>query len=105
MITGFDFYDENEDLAQYGEADTDDVGDGSGDEERCSECDAFGDYQCSEHGEATIQAQREYHEHYAVREALETLLTMPEAWHGEAWVELQRRAGEVLRDMRERWGE
>lgn len=82
MSTGFDFFDENEDLAQYGEC--------------------VGDYQCPEHGEATIQAQREYSEHFAVREALETLLAMPETWHGVEWQRLLDAAAAVLKDMEAR---
>ncbi len=101
MSTGFDFFDENEDLAQYGECD-DEGCDDVDHEETCSQCMMFGDYQCPEHGEATIQAQREYSEHFAVREALETLLAMPETWHGVEWQRLLDAAAAVLKDMEAR---
>lgn len=48
-------------------------------DDRCGECDAFGDYQCSKHGDAVIAMQRAEHEHHATVEALQTLLACPDA--------------------------
>lgn len=54
----------------------------------CQECDTWGAWQCSKHWQQEIELQRQHHEHHAVREALATLASMPDAWHGETWERL-----------------
>ena len=70
------------------------------DSEHCRECLTYGAIQCSIHGDAEIEAQRAYHEHYATREAIEALLSMPDAWQGRAWDQLRSAAARVLAEMK-----
>jgi hypothetical protein len=42
---------------------------------------------------------REQHENFATREALASLLGMPDAWHGAAWLRLRAAATDVLAEM------
>jgi hypothetical protein len=74
-------------------------GDDRDDEDNCDECAMYGDYQCSRHAEGTIAMMREQHENFATREALASLLGMPDAWHGAAWLRLRAAATDVLAEM------
>ena len=69
------------------------------DDLHCSECAVWGAIQCRVHADAEIEAMRAQHEHYAVREALETLLACPEAWHGPQWQCVLLLGREVLTAM------
>lgn len=63
---------------------------------RCAECDTWGDYQCSRHGDVVVEAMRAEHEEHATQEALQTLAAMPGARCGAAWEDLQRAVRRVL---------
>ncbi len=90
-----DRYDEDDgDYAGYA-GDEDD----GREEETCSECLHFGDYQCSRHGPAVIEAQRQYAEFHMLKRALESVLALPDAWSSPAAAQLQKVAREVLTEM------
>lgn len=76
------------------------------DEERsCDECLMSGPMQCSVHGDAEIQHAREMHEHYAARDAMKALVSMPDAWQSAKYKQLVDLSRDVLADMVERCGE
>ena len=77
----------------------DDADDESREEERCAQCLHFGDYQCETHGPAAIEAQRQYAEFHMLKEALESVLALPDAWSSPAAAQLQKIAREVLTEM------
>jgi hypothetical protein len=81
-----------------------DCNDDRDDDDNCEECAMYGDYQCSRHAEGTIAMMREDHEHFATREALASLLAMPDAWHGVEWEKLRDMAILVLAQMERRGG-
>lgn len=68
-------------------------------EETCAQCLHFGDYQCETHGPAAIEAQRQYAEFHLLKEALESVLALPDAWSSPAAAQLQKVAREVLTEM------
>lgn len=70
------------------------------DEESCEQCLLYGPMQCSVHGAAEIECARQYSEHFATMEALESILAMPDAWHGSEWSRLRESATVVLASMR-----
>ena len=73
--------------------------DDDGREETCSQCLHFGDYQCEKHGAAAIEAQRQYAEFNMLKDALEGVLALPDAWSSPAYARLQTAAREVLAEM------
>jgi len=77
----------------------DDADDEGREEERCAQCLHFGDYQCETHGPAAIEAQRQYAEFHMLKEALESVLALPDAWSSPAAAQLQKVAREVLTEM------
>lgn len=70
-------------------------------ERECAECSAWTPLECRVHGPAELAARQAEHEHYAVREALETILACPEAWSGPQWQCVLLLGREVLTAMEE----
>ena len=87
-------YADDEDDDGYADDEDDD-----GREETCSQCLHFGDYQCATHGAAAIEAQRQYTEFHMLKDALEGVLALPEAWSSPAYAQLQKVAREVLTEL------
>jgi hypothetical protein len=75
-------------------------GDPHDDEDDCEQCALYGPMQCTVHGAAEIECARQYHEHFATIDALESILSMPDAWHGSEWSRLRESASVVLAQMK-----
>ena len=86
---------DDEDDGGYADGEDDD----GREEEACSQCLHFGDYQCEKHGAAAIEAQRQYAEFNMLKDALEGVLALPDAWSSPAYARLQTAAREVLAEM------
>lgn len=62
-------------------------------------CRDFDETQCDVHGPAVIAQMAAEHERARLREALATIVAMPDAWSGVPWQRLCRWAARVLAEM------